>query len=76
MPERKEYGQAIIEALSQEQPSEAMTHAIDWLRANLTEAARYGCHHCGEGDRPDGPCWWCGLRDKPRRIRKASSGER
>lgn len=41
--------------------------AIGWLVANLTDAARAGCHHCGEAERSDAPCWWCGLRDEPRK---------
>jgi hypothetical protein len=42
--------------------------AVQWLRANLTDAARVGCHHCGEAEHSGAPCRWCGLRDKPRRV--------
>jgi hypothetical protein len=67
------YGRAVIVALVESPVASdpAVRRAIDFLRANLTDAALDGCHHCGEGDRQDAPCWWCGLRDTPRRIRKA-----
>lgn len=39
---------------------------IHWLRVNLTDAALAGCHHCGEAERADAPCWWCGLRNQPK----------
>jgi len=37
-----------------------MYDVIDFLETSLSEAAKEGCHHCGE--RTVGtPCWWCGL---------------
>ena len=48
----------------------SITDAIAFLTVNLTDAALYGCHHCGEGDSAVAPCRWCGLRDKPRRRAK------
>ena len=65
---RETYGQAIIDALRTGE-SDAVPRAIDFLRANLTAAAIHGCHHCGEAERADAPCRWCGLRDRPRRIK-------
>jgi hypothetical protein len=35
---------------------------IWFLDKRLTDAAKGGCHHCGEGDKGT-PCWWCGLRN-------------
>lgn len=63
------YGNAIIERLEQGTPEDVRA-AIDWLKANLTEAALHSCHHCGEAEREESPCWWCGLRDKPKRRRR------
>lgn len=69
---RRVYGKAIIDELRNAHRSDsagAIANAIDFLRANLTDAAIHGCHHCGEQDDPGAPCRWCGLRDKPRRIK-------
>lgn len=67
----REYGNAIVAALRSGHPA-AVEQAIDWLKANLTDAALHGCHHCGEADRDDAPCRWCGLRDKPKRVRRTT----
>ena len=67
--ERTEYGAEVIALLRSGQP-DAVDRAVRWLRANLTDAALAGCHHCGEAERADEPCRHCGLRDKPKRIRR------
>lgn len=66
------YGKEVIDALraSGLTGNAAVALAIDFLRANLTDAAIHGCHHCGESDADESPCRWCGLRDTPRRIRR------
>lgn len=40
----------------------AIGETLKFLNRRLTEAAKHGCHHCGEGERGS-PCWWCGLRN-------------
>ncbi len=40
----------------------AIERAVTFLTTRLTEAARHGCHHCGEGERGT-PCYHCGLRN-------------
>lgn len=71
---REVYGREIVDALrAAETSGSAVTRAIDWLLANLTDAALAGCHHCGEAESPEAPCRWCGLRDRPRTIRRARS---
>lgn len=40
----------------------AIETAVTFLRTRLTDAAKSGCHHCGEGDRGT-PCWRCGLKN-------------
>lgn len=44
---------------------EAVDGVLWFLDRRLTDAAKAGCHHCGEGDRGI-PCWWCGLRNRGR----------
>ena len=40
----------------------AIGRALAFLRTRLTDAAKAGCHHCGEGEKGS-PCWWCGLKN-------------
>lgn len=40
----------------------AIRDALYFGRKRLTDAARGGCHHCGEGDHGT-PCHWCGLKN-------------
>lgn len=66
---RSRYAKDIIAALRAGAPG-AAADAAEWLSRNLTDAAIHGCHHCGEGDNPSSPCWWCGLRDRQRRPQR------
>jgi hypothetical protein len=63
------YAIEVIRILQQSSLTEKDARAVlMWLALNLTDAAMFGCHHCGETDSPEGPCRHCGLRDKQRKL--------
>lgn len=39
---------------------EAAHDVLRFLERRLTQRAKVGCHHCGEGEIGE-PCLWCGL---------------
>jgi hypothetical protein len=68
---RDKFAGPVIAALNELQrtaPHESVERALLFLRSCLTDAAVEGCHHCGEGEEPGSPCWWCGLHNKRRPV--------
>ncbi len=66
------FGQPILDAIDTQLAApvdETETRALledirSFLRRRLTDAAKGGCHHCGEQETRYAPCHWCGLKGK------------